>query len=146
MRHPKNPKAVTSVSWKGGPPAEAAHLKEILRHAKAAAAGAFHWVMSTIPFPLDLVLAPAAAVGAFAGVMGFAEQDALVLADMPVFAHAGEMILPRNLSESVQSMTEGGGRGGATQNIHVHMHNLDDKSVRDFIDGHQSRFTSALRK
>ena len=48
-----------------------------LDDAKAAARGAFKWVMETIPFPLDLVLAPAAAAAAFAGVMAF-EQGGIV--------------------------------------------------------------------
>jgi hypothetical protein len=82
----------------------ASHLKQIILDAKGAASGAWHWVMATIPFPLDLVLAPAAAAGAFASTMAFAEEGGIMPADMPVYAHAGEMILPEHISTPLQGV------------------------------------------
>lgn len=142
---------------------QAAHVKEIMQHAKAAAAGAFHWVMAEIPFPLDLVLAPAAAAAAFAGVLAFAEKGAMVPEDMPVFAHAGEMILPEPISSGIQAaipamhqfadfMPSIGPFGefgrssapqpaiagaGADRSVNlggVHINALDSKSVSDFLN------------
>lgn len=145
-----------------------AHIKEILMHAKAAAAGAFHWVMSSVPFPLDVALAPAAAALAFAGTMAFAERGAIVPEDMPIFAHEKEMILPERISTPLQNVIPamqrfnssmdappasnaavgaGARSGGETRDMHVnlHWHTLDSKSVSDFIHGNRAQFTKALR-
>ena len=128
----------------------AAHLKEILLHAKAAAAGAFHWVMSTVPFPLDVVLAPAAAAGAFAAVMGFAEQGAVLPHDMLVQAHKNEMILPPAISQGLQAAiatgqlgsrtgSPAGSTGGATHNHQWNISAIDGPSTADFFRKNQDR-------
>jgi hypothetical protein len=46
-------------------------LKQIGKKAALAGASAFSWVMSEVPFPFNAILAPIAAVGAFAGTMAF---------------------------------------------------------------------------
>ena len=141
----------------------AAHIKEILLHAKAAAAGAFHWVMAMIPFPLDVILAPAAAAGAFAATMAFAEQGALLPADMPVYAHKDEMILPERIATPLQGVapamqkfnTQMNAPGASSQaaavsggDTHVHMSvaAMDQKGVEDFLHKNQAQFKKVIAK
>ena len=78
-------------------------IKSIGRAAAAAAAHAFKWVMEEVPYPANVVLAPAMAAAAFGGVMAFgamasAEGGMMVGSDQPVFAHAGEMIVPKGIT------------------------------------------------
>lgn len=131
-----------------------ADLKSIGSAAATAAAHAFKWVMEEVPFPVNAALAPAAAAAAFTGVMAFkvlasAQEGAVVPQDMPIYAHAGEMVLPTNLSSGFQNIihsqtqntTEGG--GGDT---HFHVSALDSKSVEDFMHGKQREISRAIKK
>jgi hypothetical protein len=65
--------------------------KKELMDAKAAAKSAFKWVMQDVPFPVNAVLAPIAAAGAFAGVMAF-EQGGEIPGSgaVPIIGHGGE--------------------------------------------------------
>lgn len=81
--------------------------------AAVAAGGTFAWWSGVNP-----LVAPAMAAAAFgegmtwaalAGAAGTASQGALLDKDMPIFAHAKEMILPANLSEGIQKMISFGG-------------------------------------
>jgi hypothetical protein len=91
----------------------AEHIKSIMRAAARAAAHGFKWVMEQVPFPVNVVLAPIVAAGAFAAVMGLgmlgvAEKGAVLDHDMPVFAHAKEMILPAHISQGLQGIISSG--------------------------------------
>jgi hypothetical protein len=123
-------------------------LKEV-SHAAAAAAAKAYSALAEVPI-VGPVLGAAAAAATFAGVMAFeslagAQQGALVPRDMPLYAHAGEMVLPKNISESVQSMAE---RGGGASPVNVNWQTFDAKSLRDFLHepGNQSVFTQAIRR
>lgn len=103
----------------------AAHLKEIARAAIEAAVEAFKWVMAVVPYPVNLFLAPAAAAGAFAGVMSFASAagGAFLSQDTILHAHQNEMVLPAPLSMGFKNiigqMSAHGasGSGGAGGNV-----------------------------
>ena len=132
-----------------------ADLKSIGTAAATAAAHAFKWVMEEVPFPINAALAPAAAAAAFAGVMAFriaasAQEGAVVPQDMPIYAHAGEMVLPTHLSEGVQNLVESGNAGksgGGDTHIHMNWNALDGKSLNDFLHqpGVRAQFTKTLR-
>lgn len=82
-------------------------LKSIAIAAAQAAAHAFKWVMTEVPFPANVALAPAAAAAAFAATIAFggkagsAAMGAMLGEDTLVNAHAGEMIVPANLSRQL---------------------------------------------
>lgn len=82
--------------------------------AQAGAAGTASWAGA--PWPIDAgapgfgqaMFDAAAAYSAF----GIAERGALVPRNMPILAHAEEMILPARLSRGIQGMIDGGGASG----------------------------------
>jgi hypothetical protein len=84
-------------------------LKRIGHSAAEAAAHAFKWVMSEVPFPVNIVLAPLVAAGAFAGVMAFgalasAAGGMEVDRDQMAFLHKDEKVLPARLSKGFDSI------------------------------------------
>lgn len=90
----------------------------------------FLQAIESIPFPENLVAAPAAAATVKAEMAGFvvsgaAAKGALLETDMPIFAHAKEMILPASISTGLQSVISTGSVGGGSDsqetNVHVHM-------------------------
>src|SRR5579864_2785194 len=97
--------------------------------------GAFRAVMASVPFPLDVALAPVAAAGAFAGVMALASAAGGmdVTHDTLAQLHAHEVVLPAPLSTGfkkiIGQMNPGGGVGAASDSAHpteqhVHSHNF----------------------
>ena len=111
--------AVKSVAiwlWSG--------LKNIAIKAWEAAAAAFASI-AAIPV-VGPVLAPLAAAGALAAVIGIGSHLASaeggwdrVPSDQVAMIHKNEMVLPAPLAESVRNMASGGGGGGG-QAIHIH--------------------------
>jgi len=94
-----------------------------LSHAAVVAAANAWTALAGVPI-VGPALGAVAAAATFAGVMALgalagAEQGAIIPRDMPILAHAGEMVLPRNISEGMQSMTRGGSsnRQSVTVNI-----------------------------
>jgi hypothetical protein len=85
---------------------------KILSTAPVAGAYAYTSVMATVPFPLNMALAPAmaAATGALTG-MASAAGGWDVPADSMAMLHKNEMVLPASLAANVR---EGFGGGGAT--------------------------------
>jgi hypothetical protein len=84
-------------------------LKRIGHSAAEAAAHAFKWVMSSVPFPINIILAPLAAAGAFAGVMAFgalasAAGGMEVDRDQLAFVHKDEKILPARISRGFDNI------------------------------------------
>ena len=144
-----------------------ATLKKIGHAAAHAAAWAFSTVMADMPFPINIILAPIAAAAAFAGTMAFAafaEKGGILDRDMPVFAHANEMILPANISRHVMETAGGAGHlafagagGGSnySNNVsgdnHFAFHNYgqsDPKATSDQTMARVRRFfrTGGVRK
>lgn len=85
----------------------------VLVDAKAAAASAFRNVMRALPFPADIILAPIAAAGAFAGVAAFGsfDQGGIVPNTGMHMLHKKEMVLDPMLSSGMQSLIMNGGGG-----------------------------------
>jgi hypothetical protein len=124
---------------------EKAHLKEIIREAKGAAAKAYHAVVG-IPV-VGPILAPIAAAAAFAAVTAFSAKDGdWNVSEGLYHLHEKEMVLPAHLASPLRSMIEGGGandnsawsggRGAAAQgDTHHHTANyyinaMDGRSVK----------------
>ncbi len=99
------------------------------------AASATYASVAEIPY-VGWALAPAAAAGAFAGVMAFGLPSAAGgWADVPndglAMIHKKEMVLPAPLAEKVRSMTDGSSSGGNT--YHFNISALDGNSVKDMF-------------
>ena len=79
-------------------------LSTIGAKAAQAGAGAFSWVMSEVPFPLNAILAPVAAMAAFTGTMMFggmfssAGGEWNVAHDRLNLVHKNETILPAHIA------------------------------------------------
>jgi len=114
----------------------ATHLKEVLKAAKLAAVRTYAAV-SSLPFPVGVILAPIAAAGAFAGVMALgavsAERGALLPNHNTIgLLHPKEMVLPRGISEGLQGMiAAGAGGGGHTFNLTQHISSTHGQSAAE---------------
>jgi hypothetical protein len=126
----------------------------IASDAASAAASAFRWVMNEVPFPVNAVLAPIAAAGAFAGVMAFGsfEQGGMVpgRGPVPIIGHGGEMYLGHSLTERVLNVVNagagasGGGRGGHTINMSPTFV-VNHPMTRADLDEHMDYLASGMR-
>jgi hypothetical protein len=120
----------------------AANDAKIVSDAGVAGAAAFMSVMEALPFPENIAAAPGVMASAVATTLsnltlGSAAMGAVVPQDMPIFAHAKEMVLPAHLSTFVQTAAAGaaggpggiggvggpGSPGGSSDVIHKTMHN-----------------------
>lgn len=113
-------------------------------NAVSAAGGAYQAVVG-IPY-IGPVLAPAAAVAAFAGVMAFGLPSAAggwdeVPQDGMAMIHKKEMVLPAPLAEKVRNMSEGGGGG----NYNVTIQAVDSKSFGDMIKRNPNFIMDAIQ-
>lgn len=82
---------------------QAIDRKKELMDAKMAAKDAFKWVMSDVPFPVNAVLAPLAAAGAFAAVMAFEEGGKIPgSGPVPIIGHGGETVVTKALTDRVE--------------------------------------------
>lgn len=81
------------------------HMTEVVHHAKAGAAAAYH-AMVGIPV-IGPIIAPAAAAVAFAGIMAFSAEGGMGTVpydNAPFLLHKNEMVLPANLATPLRSM------------------------------------------
>jgi hypothetical protein len=96
-----------------------------LDDAKTSARKVFKSVMgSEIPFPLNTIIAPVAAAGAFAAAMAFehgGEVPDSVATGVPAILHPREMVLDKALADVVRSAaanhSNGGNNGGNTNHV-----------------------------
>jgi hypothetical protein len=124
------------------------HLKDNIRTAKDAAAGAYA-AIAKIPF-VGPFLAPAAAAVAFAGVLAFSAQDGY---DVPASVGAGidgrggqmgivhprEMVLPADIADRFRA---GGGGGGGGD---IHIHTPDAEGMRRLMFTHKHVLADAIK-
>jgi hypothetical protein len=72
-----------------------------------AAASAFKWVMTDVPFPANAILAPIAAAAAFAGVMSFDKGGPIPGSKgqpVGIVAHGGETMLTDEVTSGLKNM------------------------------------------
>jgi hypothetical protein len=124
-------------------------LQQVTANAVKAATGAYGAV-AAIPI-IGPVLAPIAAAGAFAGVeaigaVGAFEMGGIVPNTGLHLLHANEMVLPRQISQNVQNMTERGGGGGNQLNYTANYHNISDKQFLSLATKHGSTIAGIIRQ
>lgn len=88
-------------------------IKEIGAYAAHAAAKVFDWVITAVPFPANVVLAPIMAAATFTGVAAYktlasAAGGMDVDQDQLVKVHSKEMILPSNLTSGLKNIISAG--------------------------------------
>ena len=123
-----------------------ANSKGVVSNAAKAASNAY----ADVPFPLNLIAAPAvfAAVIGLEGMAGSAEQGAVLPKDMAIFAHAQEMILPAPISKGLQDAF-GGGRGasgaGGGVTVNQHFSAIDGRSTAQFLRSNRKSMMKQIR-
>ena len=105
----------------------------------AAAARHTYASVSAIPF-VGPFLAPELAAAAFAAVLAFEEGGLIpgsVGTAVPIVAHAGETVIPENITRKLNQAT---GDGNASRpiefNYHVNANNIDTKGMTDALREH----------
>lgn len=126
----------------------------VMISAKTAAAHTFSKVMQSVPFPLDFVLAPIAAAGAFAGVTALASFDKGGIMDENNMAmlHKKEMVLDPALSTFVQNAARNAGSnagsgdgGGAHLTYAPTIYGGDPGALKDILRQHKDEIFQIVR-
>ena len=116
------------------------------------AAASVYAAIASIPV-VGPFLAPAMAVAAAGTVMSFVGRIASAEGgfDVPrglnpvTQLHQEEMVLPRDLANTVRGMAGGeGGIGGGITNIHLNVQAWDSRDVKSFLLGNKSKLADAL--
>jgi hypothetical protein len=97
---------------------KASAAKEALVDAKGSAVAAFHSVMKAVPFPFNVVLAPATAAGIFAAAMSFAtfEQGGVQPKTQMSLVHSGERVLTERQNTTFERIVN----EGSSPQYHFH--------------------------
>jgi hypothetical protein len=125
----------------------------IVQHAASAAAAVYDDV-AQIPY-VGWILAPPAAVAAFAGVMAFGSSvPGLAVGawnlpnDMVAQLHAGETVMPADFASGFRSAVAGGGTGdsaGGGDNYHITIQAIDTQSGAQFLKDNAKTIVTALQ-
>ena len=117
----------------------AAEDMQQVKDAGHAAASAFKWVMKTVPFPADFVIAPIAAAAAFAGVMAFEQGGEIPgMGPVPILGHGGETVVTKALTDQVKNNAGSGDRGQIVFAPTVHA--VDAEGVDRMLKKHGATF------
>jgi hypothetical protein len=111
-----------------------------LSDARTAAANTWSSV-SGIPL-IGPFIAPAAAAAAFAAVLAF-EQGGIVPSTQMALVHKNEMVLPANISQSLQ---RGGGAGDVILNYNPSVSGIDTSGIKDMLDQHGDMFAAMIHR
>ncbi len=136
----------TAATAEGKAVDAAASSTSVFGDANKAAAGAFSAVAG-VPI-IGPILAPAAAVAAFAAVMAFDVFSAEGGFDIPAGLnpvtqlHEREMVLPASIAEPLRNNLSGS-RGGSGGDIHIHA--VDAASFQRLLANNKSSLARALR-
>jgi hypothetical protein len=123
-----------------------ASIKTILNNAYTAASAAF----ADVPFPLNLVVAPAvfATVAALGGGISSAAGGMVVPSDQLAMVHQNEVVLPASISKKFLDAAPGSTSGGGD----THNYNfggisaIDGPSVQRHFDKHADKIVRSIRK
>jgi hypothetical protein len=119
--------------------------------ARAAAASAYK-TGEGIGGPLGIVLGPAFAAAAFAGVMAFNEGGTVPgvgnFDSVPAVLTPGEHVSDKKLTQGLQKMVTDGGQSGPHYTVHhsptYNVSTIDGDGMRDVLDKHSEQFTRHL--
>lgn len=137
----------TAATAEGKAVDAAASSTSVFGDANKAAAGAFSAVAG-VPI-IGPILAPAAAVAAFAAVMAFDVFSAEGGFDIPAGLnpvtqlHEREMVLPASIAEPLRNNLSGGRGGSGGGDIHIHA--VDAASFQRLLANNKSALAKALR-
>jgi hypothetical protein len=125
-------------------------LAQLQNSAVSAAGGAYNAIVG-IPY-VGPFLAPVAAAVAYAGVMAFGSMASAAGGfDIPgnvnpiVQTHAREMILPAKHADVIRNLADGGGASGGGA-MHLHVHAVDAKSVKELFQQNGAALVDVMRK
>jgi archaellum component FlaC len=121
-----------------------ANSKKVFSDAYTAAANAY----AAVPFPLNLVAAPAVftLVAALGSGAASAAGGMVVPEDMMAMIHENEVVLPAAIAKRFTDAAPGSGAGGENH-VHIHIHALDAKGMRSWINrGGGSEINRHLKK
>jgi hypothetical protein len=125
---------------------EDAAAKEKLLDAEGSATAAFKAAMKGLPFPINAMVAPAAAAVAFAGVMAFEHGGEIPGSGaIPIIGHGGETVVTKALTDQVRNSTGGKGGGGHTVNLTTHIHTVDAENFGKLLDKHANTVAAHVR-
>jgi hypothetical protein len=105
-----------------------------------AARAAFVAAFQSLPFPVNAIVAPIAAAGAFEGVMSL-DQGGVIPHDALALVHKNEMVLPPHIASAIMQQSKGGVGGhtihidargadaGVEQRIHRAMQTYENRAV-----------------
>ena len=125
-----------------------------MRDASKAARGGFSSVMDNMPWPVNAILAPIVAAGAFASVMAF-DEGGIVPGyggrdTVRAMLTPGEGVMPKPVMDGLKYQAEHGSPSGAKGDIHTHIHYapkihaIDGASVAGMLNKHADTFAKAV--
>lgn len=119
-------------------------------HEAAAAARAMFVSGMKLPFPANIVAAPALAAGAFAAVMAYNDGTDMVPGMgrgdiVPAMLEPGEGVVPGGVMDGLRNVARNGGfDGGSATNIHLNysptVHAVDSRGVEKMLKNHGNEF------
>lgn len=128
----------------------------------AAAARKMFLAGAEMPFPANIVAAPALAAGAFASVMAFQSGTEGVPGVgrgdiVPTLLEPGEGVVPGGVMDGLRNVARNGGFNGSGPQIHIHgvhyapkVHAMDAEGVDRVLTKHEGvfhqHFEKAIRK
>jgi hypothetical protein len=123
------------------------NLEEQKSSAATAAASA-EKSAAAIPY-VGWILGPIAGAAVYASALSFSAAGGF---DIPASLnpatqlHGGEMVLPKNLADTIRAMAAGGGSGGGNSgsDTHFHINAMDSTDVRKFIDKNKHELAKAV--
>lgn len=110
--------------------------------AAAAASAPFFWWSPDIAIGIGEAM-NASIIGAFTPQVALATGTWNVPADMPAMIHRGEGVIPEPIMSSVRSGEATIG-GGGTGEVHIHVHTMDVRGVRDFLRSNARHVAEAV--
>jgi hypothetical protein len=130
-----------------------AAVAAVTSQAGIAGAAGFASVMASVPFPLNVAMAPEVAAAAIAATLSNISLASAaggwdVPSDSLAMVHQDEMILPANISSGLKNLIGGGGTGG---DVHLNysvgnVNAIDARGMEDVLSKHGAALTKALRR
>lgn len=121
---------------------------DALKHAGHAAAVTFDKAITTLPFPANVIVAPIEAAAILAKGLALAsfDQGGVVPQTGIAMVHGGEMVLPRHLSNFVQSAAVGSAPGARSFSNTFNLHHHGDDALKVMEREMVPRIRKALRR
>jgi hypothetical protein len=127
---------------------QAEGLKQALIDAKSAAVSGWKAGMA-LPFPADLIAAPALAAAGFAGAIAQFDVGGIIPGSgaVPILGHGGERVLTQEQTRSFERLVNNttNNSGGNASTV-VHVHGFSDRLFRDQLARNAEHVTRAAQR